>query len=54
MAPFYETEDTVRKYLSKSQNLLNTDKGERNEKSLMIVDSLKKYFGNDSLESDYV
>jgi hypothetical protein len=53
LAPFYETEDTVRKYLSKSQNSLNTDKGERNEKSLMIVDSLKKYLGNDSLESDY-
>ncbi len=32
LAPFYETEDTVRKYLSKSQNSLNTDKGERNEK----------------------
>jgi hypothetical protein len=54
LAPFYETEDKVRNYLSESKNLVNINREERDEKSLIIVDSLKKYFGNNnSLESDY-
>ena len=53
VAPFYETEDSVRKSLSEGQISINVEKWEKHEKSLMIIDSLKKYFGTESLESDY-
>ncbi len=51
LAPFYETKSSVRKYLSGGQISIDVNWGE-NEKSLIIVDSLKKYFANESLESD--
>ncbi len=50
LAPFYETKSSVRKYLSGGQISIDVNWGE-NEKSLIIVDSLKKYFANESLES---
>ena len=54
VAPFYETEDSVRKVLSEGSISLNLEKWERAEKSLIIVDSLKKYIGNNvSPASDY-
>ena len=53
LAPFYETEDSVRKSLSKGPTSIDIEKWEKIEKSLMIVDSLKKYSDNDSPESDY-
>jgi hypothetical protein len=53
LAPFYETEDSVKMHLSEGKDSLNINKGEINEKSLIIVDSLKKYFDNGFLESDY-
>ena len=51
LAPFYETEDSVRKCLSEGQISIDVDKWEK-KKSLIIVDSLRKYFGNESLEYD--
>ncbi|MBA2267220.1 MAG: hypothetical protein H0W19_02640 [Nitrosopumilus sp.] len=53
LAPFYETDDSVRKSLSKGPTSIDIEKWEKIEKSLMIVDSLKKYSDNDSPESDY-
>ena len=53
LAPFYETEDSVRKSLSEGHFSIDVEKWEKDKKSLIIVDSLKKYFGSDSLESDY-
>lgn len=54
VAPFYETEDSVRKVLSEGQVSLDIEKWERAEKSLIIIDSLKKYMGNDiTPDSDY-
>lgn len=53
MAPFYETEDSVRKTLSKGRTPIDIEKWEKAEKSLVIVDSLKKYIGNVSPDSDY-
>ena len=53
LAPFYETEDSVRKTLSEGHISIDLKKWEKSEKSLIIVDSLKKYLGNESLESDY-
>jgi hypothetical protein len=53
LAPFYETEDSVRKSLSEGNISIDIEKWEKDEKSLIIVDSLKKYFDSDSLESDY-
>ena len=53
LAPFYETEDSVRKSLSEGHFSIDVEKWEKDKKSLIIVDSLKKYFGNESLESDY-
>ena len=52
LAPFYESEDSVRKTLSKGPISINMERWEKIEKSLMIVDSLKKYSDNDSPESD--
>ena len=51
LAPFYETEDSVRKCLSEGQISIDVDKWDK-EKSLIIVDSLRKYVGNESLEFD--
>ena len=53
VAPFYETEDSVRKTLSKGYVSLDIEKWEKAEKSLIIVDSLKKYTDNISPNSDY-
>jgi hypothetical protein len=53
LAPFYETEDSVRRYLSEGHVPIDIEKWERAEKSLIIVDSLKKYIGNISQDSDY-
>jgi hypothetical protein len=43
--PFYETTDSVRQILSKSR--VNVSKYEK-EKGLVIIDSLKEYFGSQS------
>ncbi|WP_186434199.1 MEDS domain-containing protein [Candidatus Nitrosocosmicus arcticus] len=53
LAPFYETEDSVRKSLSKGQISIDIEKWEKDEKALIIIDSLKKYLGIELLESDY-
>jgi hypothetical protein len=53
LAPFYETEDSVRKTLSEGPTPIDIEKWEKAEKSLIIVDSLKKYIGNVSPDSDY-
>ena len=45
------------KILSENQSLrensIDIEKWERDKKSIIIVDSLKKYFGDESLDSDY-
>jgi hypothetical protein len=49
--PFYETEDSVSYVLSKGNKGINgvdIDKAEFEEKTLLIVDSLKKYVGQAS------
>ena len=43
LAPFYETEDSVRKILSEGSTSIDIEKWEKAEESLIIVDSLKKY-----------
>ena len=53
IAPFYETEDYVRKTLSEGLMPIDIEKWEKAEQSLIIVDSLKKYTGNVSPDSDY-
>lgn len=53
IAPFYETEDSVRKSLAGGFAPINVNKWEMEEKSLMIIDSLKKYLGNESQQSEY-
>jgi hypothetical protein len=52
LAPFYETEDSVRKSLSEGEISIDIEKWEKEEKSLIIVDSLKKSSEHDSPESD--
>lgn len=52
LAPFYETEDSVRKSLSEGEISIDIEKWEKEERSLIIVDSLKKYSDLDSPESD--
>lgn len=49
--PFYETEESVRQVLYKGFKGIITDKIEEEEKSLMIVDSLRKYSGQSNIES---
>ena len=57
--PFYETEESVRQVLYKGYNEMNTAKikdrdeeeEERKGKSLLIVDSLRKYGGQKNAES---
>ena len=53
LVPFYETEDSVRKSLSEGQISIDLKKWEKEEKSLIIVDSLRKFFGSVHLESEY-
>ncbi|CAN5622513.1 hypothetical protein BH23THE1_BH23THE1_25880 [soil metagenome] len=53
LVPFYETEDSVRQSLSEGQISIDIEKWEKEEKSLIIVDSLKKFFGSVPLESEY-
>ena len=53
IAPFYEPENSVRKTLSDGHLPIDIEKWEKSEKSLIIVDSLKKYAGNVSPDSDY-
>ena len=51
--PFYETEESVRQVLYDGYKGLNTDKIEEEdeEKSLLIIDSLRKYSGQKNVES---
>src|SRR5207342_780318 len=51
--PFYETEDSVRRVLSEGNISIDVEKSEKAEKSLIIVDSLKKYICNVSPDADY-
>jgi hypothetical protein len=46
IAPFYETEDSVRETLSKGHRAIKDIEKLENEKSLIIVDSFKKYLQN--------
>lgn len=43
--PFYETIDSVRQFLSIGPKAIDVDKYEREEKTLVIIDSLEKYTG---------
>ncbi len=43
--PFYETIDSVRQNLSKGPRTIDVDKYERQERTLVIMDSLEKYLG---------
>lgn len=54
LAPFYETEDSVRKTLSEGQTSFDIKKWENEKKSLIIIDSLKKYFDGEPIDTDYV
>jgi hypothetical protein len=47
MAPFYETVDSVRQIISKSLRALDVERLESEEKTLVIVDSFRKYFDHD-------
>ena len=56
--PFYETEESVRQVLYEGFKGMNTDKTkdgdeeeQRKENSLLIVDSLRKYGGQENIES---
>jgi hypothetical protein len=53
LAPFYETENSVRKALFERHILTDIEKWEKAEESLIIVVSLKKYIGDISPGSDY-
>ena len=48
--PFYETENSVREILS-SARTVNLDLVKQEEKSLIIVDSLRGYLDHDNVES---
>jgi hypothetical protein len=45
VSPFYETTDSVRHNLSKGYKTIDVNKYERQEKKLVIMDSLDKYLG---------
>ena len=49
--PFYETENSVRDSLSKRNKKIEIDKIEKEEKTLLIADSLGKYIGQTNVES---
>lgn len=46
LAPFYETVYSIKKTLSEGYMSIDTQKYEIEEKSLIIMDSLQKYFGS--------
>lgn len=50
LAPFYETVDSVRKSLAEGHMPIDLEKYEKDEKSLIIVDSLEKYFDKTTKE----
>jgi hypothetical protein len=52
IAPFYETEDSVRHSLSEGHRAIKDIETLENEKSLVIVDSLKHYAKTEQKESD--
>jgi len=45
LAPFYDTIYSIKKTLSEGYMSIDTQKCEEEEKSLIIIDSLQKYFG---------
>ena len=45
VSPFYETTDSIRHNLSNGYKTIDVDKYERQEKKLLIMDSLDKYLG---------
>jgi hypothetical protein len=49
--PFYETENSVREALFKNNKKIEIDKIEKEEKILLIADSLGKYVGQSNIES---
>ena len=49
--PFYETENSVREALFKKNKKIEIDKIEKEEKTLLIADSLGKYIGQANVES---
>jgi hypothetical protein len=46
LAPFYDTVDSVRKILTEGHKAIDVKKYEKNENSLIIIDSFEKYFDN--------
>lgn len=51
MASFYETGDSVRKTLSEGTKSINVQKGEIEDRSSVIIDSLKKYTEHNSSDA---
>lgn len=52
IASFYETVDSVRKTLSEGPKSINLQKSEIEDRSLVIIDSLKKYREHNSPKAD--
>jgi hypothetical protein len=52
IAPFYETENSVKQTLSEGHRAINDIEKLEIEKSLIIVNSLKKYTKSEQIESD--
>ena len=52
VSPFYETTDSVRHNLSNGYKTIDVDKYERQEKKLVIMDSLDKYLGQKDKDKD--
>jgi hypothetical protein len=52
VSPFYETTDSVRHNLSNGYKTIDVDKYERQEKKLVIMDSLDKYLGQREKDKD--
>ena len=52
VSPFYETTDSVRHTLSNGYKTIDVDKYERQEKKLVIMDSLDKYLGQREKDKD--
>ncbi len=49
--PFYETSDSVRQVLSEGHTAIDVNKHEKEEKTLLIIDSFTRYF--DTQDSDW-
>ena len=49
--PFYETPDSVRQVLSEGHTAIDVNKHEKEEQTLLIIDSFKRYF--DAPDSDW-